>query len=449
MPTFYVNKSGSDANNGSTPMLAKLTIQAAITAAANGDTVVVGSGSYNENLSIAATKGMFLNADGVVVLDGQGLLLGPAISYLLVTSRSLVIQPHTTGGRWIIRGYIGGAYIGGALISATAAPSVAASVTVTLRFVELYGWGNKSGLFLASTISSWRYANVYNCVFKDFTNYGVYAAGGEGGSTTYFSVVNSYNCTYYNCYISIYSAGGTGGSYLTALDNIFSNTRTAMQIGDVIDLSTSIINSRNQFYTFTNNIRNTTTYSSLATWQAAGYDLDSIEANPNFVDVTNNVFYLKTASAVGNFVGAYPFGLARGAGYGPVGEWDVGATPDNSMWYSADGHVGKNAITGFFELVGGTSGVVYSPVWNMTTVQAVSRIELAADQTWGVGMIDTTKTDVRPNYQTLEIRASGSSFDQDDAIVPWAEVKWGVLMSLVSGRYIQVRLTFRSDDVAA
>jgi len=53
---LYVGKHGSDANDGRTPSNAKLTIQAAVTAAAEGDTILVYPGSYNETVTHAANN---------------------------------------------------------------------------------------------------------------------------------------------------------------------------------------------------------------------------------------------------------------------------------------------------------------------------------------------------------------------------------------------------------
>ena len=51
---LYVGKHGSDANSGKTPSLAKLTIQAAVTAASVGDTIIVYPGIYTETITHAA-----------------------------------------------------------------------------------------------------------------------------------------------------------------------------------------------------------------------------------------------------------------------------------------------------------------------------------------------------------------------------------------------------------
>jgi len=52
--TFYVSKTGNDSNDGSTPVLAKLTIGAGITAASNTDTVNIGAGTYSEEVSLGS-----------------------------------------------------------------------------------------------------------------------------------------------------------------------------------------------------------------------------------------------------------------------------------------------------------------------------------------------------------------------------------------------------------
>ena len=47
MANIYVRKSGNDSNDGSTPALAKLTIENAFAAASNSDKIVIGAGLYN------------------------------------------------------------------------------------------------------------------------------------------------------------------------------------------------------------------------------------------------------------------------------------------------------------------------------------------------------------------------------------------------------------------
>jgi len=58
MATYYVRKSGSDSNNGTSPATAWLTIGKALGAAgiASGDTVYIGAGVYRETVTIAMTS---------------------------------------------------------------------------------------------------------------------------------------------------------------------------------------------------------------------------------------------------------------------------------------------------------------------------------------------------------------------------------------------------------
>jgi len=60
---LYVGKHGNDANNGLTPNNAKLTIQAAVTAAAAGDGIIVYPGTYTETITHAANN-VTLRAQG-------------------------------------------------------------------------------------------------------------------------------------------------------------------------------------------------------------------------------------------------------------------------------------------------------------------------------------------------------------------------------------------------
>lgn len=56
MATFYVRKSGNDANAGTSAGAAKLTITAAYNASSAGDTIYVGAGVYRETASLTISK---------------------------------------------------------------------------------------------------------------------------------------------------------------------------------------------------------------------------------------------------------------------------------------------------------------------------------------------------------------------------------------------------------
>jgi len=60
---IYVGKHGNDANDGKNPFAAKLTIQAGVTAAVAGDTIIVYPGTYTETVTHAASN-VTLRAEG-------------------------------------------------------------------------------------------------------------------------------------------------------------------------------------------------------------------------------------------------------------------------------------------------------------------------------------------------------------------------------------------------
>jgi hypothetical protein len=192
-------------------------------------------------------------------------------------------------------------------------------------------------------------------------------------------------------------------------------------------------------------------YTNLTAFQATGFDANSIETDPQLVDAANNVFYPKAAFSNGSIIGAYPYSFVRGAGHNPDSSWDVSSTPNNTpaIWYNPGGNIAKNITTGFFELISGTSGVLYSPVYDVGSIQTITRINLGSNQVWPNAMIDTTTSDFAPNYQTIEIRASNSTFLQDASSPSWVEKKSDSTFTGISGRYVQIRLTFRTDDVGA
>lgn len=70
---YYVSKAGNDANAGTSPDAPKRTIQSALTAASSGQSIIVGAGQYNENLSRAAgsSTAIAIYADGDVVLKSS------------------------------------------------------------------------------------------------------------------------------------------------------------------------------------------------------------------------------------------------------------------------------------------------------------------------------------------------------------------------------------------
>jgi len=184
--------------------------------------------------------------------------------------------------------------------------------------------------------------------------------------------------------------------------------------------------------------------------------LQGLSQNPNFIDPTNNIFYLTSNPNITNnqilYYGAYPYcSITRGANYNPDGKWIVTGSADNTGWYNPDGNI--TLVSGMFQLTSGTTGSLYSPVYDLGASRTISQFNVEAIQSWPTNMVDTTKTDVRPNYQTAEIRASAFTFAQNDAVITFTELKNKINFvtqgsTYMTGRYVQLRLLLRNDDVA-
>ena len=424
----YVNKSGNDSNAFPySPSTGKLTIQAGVTLMLSGDSVIVGSGNYNEKITI--TKYGSLLADGVVELDGNGLASNYLIQLGAVSvAGAFLIDALSTGGYWIFKNNVGTAIW----------YSVQNNNSYIFKNCKFISNSNTYGIYYNQP--SALYMTIQNCIFSGFISAAIYTNGVN--STGTFTMLNS---TLYNNLNGWWQTGGV--LTVNIFYNIFHTCTTAYRTNQGMITSSS---GYNQFYNITNWVANGTTYATFALLQAATIEtVGSINAvDPQFEDAVNGIFYLKVVSPLGRTQGAIPFGYTTGSNASDA-KWIVTSSADNSGWYSSDGNIAKNGTTGFFELVGGTSALLLSPVIDLGSVQAIKQINLGLDQTWPTSMIDTTNTDTKPNYQTVEIRGSGSTFTQNDAVISWTEVKTEQPISIVSGRYIQLRLTFRTNDVGA
>jgi hypothetical protein len=443
MATIYVNKSGNDSNNGSTAVLAKLTIQAGITAAGDNGTVYVGSGSYNEKLSYtspgSSARAPNLYADGIVTLDGSGLASGAALTINTRTSGWL-IGAYTTGGLWIVKNYTAS---GGLFVFSCNGTNVS-GFTIDVSNVIFISNSNASAIQLAAG-GTGNNGSIYvhgNIFVGNFTR-GIDGSSSSSGVTwTNYVYLN----TFYNNTTHI-DLSGTVQNAPQIYQNIFSTSTTAVNTKN----SPTALNT-NLYYSNTHLLNiNGSNYDTLGAVQALGYEANrGLSQDPQFVDAANGVFYLK-ADPYGDLTqyGMYPFGHTRGENYDPDTEWDIyTSSPDNTKWYNPDSNVTKNGTTGFFELTSGTSGVIWSPVWDLSNSQQITRVDIEANQIWPTNMVDKTTSDVRPNYQTCEIRTNATSFNQDDGVISWTEVKNNIAFTTMTGRYVQIRLTLRNDDVA-
>lgn len=443
--TYYTNKSGSDANNGTTPTLAKLTVQAGLTLCASGDTLIVGSGFYNERATYTSGTRTIL-ADGVVTMDGTGLGNGGALFNTSNAATTLTVGSQPSGGLWIFQNYTttGNANPGtngtaNCVVYVNILTTAAASLTVydCLFFATGTQWALQVNAFSQTSFL------VYNCIFSGFS-YGIASFSNNSQAL----VATAYNNTFYNCTTAYYCR--MNGIMGQAYQNIFHTCITSINRQSALTNAAISSTDNNYHYNVTNlGTLDATSYTSLSTWQSAsGQEANSTTSNPNLADPANKDFFL--TSQISQYptvdkIGKYMYSLATS--YTASSDWTITGTADNTGWYNADGNITK--VSSLFQLTSGTSGVIVSPVYDLGAISIIAQVNLVVNQVWGTNMIDYDKTDIRPNYQTIRVRASASSFNQDDGSVTWTEVKTEQDFSPLSGRYVQVELTFRSDDVAA
>lgn len=457
MATYYVNKSGSAGNNGTTVALAKLTIAQGIALTSNGDTVVVGSGSYNERITWnCSSKGITLMADGVVVMDGAGLAAGVgAISLVgsgnMAASLTNSITTAATGGQWILKNYNVNAVSYGLITTYIDGGVTTYTVNLYLNQVMCIGNVNNTvglsqyNLAYGGNVGARGNQYLTSCIFTGFSSYGCYnLRGTSAGGAVVHQFISATYCTFYNCVNGMYSTASTSGqSSIYGTYNIFHTCTTGVYNQN----NPTTLLDYNDYYgcTYLANV-NGTTYATLALWQATGAEPHGVNTDPGLIDPANQVFFLSSIGAYG----ALPYSAAtRGASYNPDAKWIITAAKDDTGWYCAGGNIAKNGTTGFFELVSGTVDTIESPIFDLGSVQTVTGISLASDQTFPTNMADYDKTDVRPNYQKVEVRAQNASFVQADASPSWVVVNVESPLTNPSGRYCQLRITLRNDDVGA
>ena len=209
---YYVAKTGNDGNDGSSWVLAKLTIQAGIGVASSTDTVWVRAGTYVENITVGT--GVTVESEtGVptdVIIDGNS-----AGRTVTMTATSWLIGCWVTNGLSLAEG--GGIYNGNVsncIVSNNVCNGNGAGgcqACVLIYNSEIYsntvmvnGGSDRKGGGVNGC------AGVYNCLIRD--NYAPYRGGGANESILYnctiinntADTINSDNvdwCTLWNCII--------------------------------------------------------------------------------------------------------------------------------------------------------------------------------------------------------------------------------------------------------
>lgn len=434
---WYVSKSGNNSNSGASYVLSKLTITGAIAVAASRDTIIVGSGLYNELLSVTNT--LIFYADGNVILDG--ISLGGTLVNFPSGTPIVSFLPYSTGGTWTFQNSTGTYTISG---------TTNINYSITLKNCTLISNSNTYGV--AFSTGGQTAITASYCVFVNFSTASIYSSNGN------VATINIANCTFYNSTYAIYvpMAESYTGTVFYFYNNIFSNITTAIYINNSNTTWPTALNN-NDYYSCTNFLRTTTgTYTTIAALQALGYgwEAQGMTTNPVFEDTANNILYPTVQLSPLLQIGAYPFSLIRGSNYNPDNKWNIIAAGgyDNTGWYNPDGNV--TMVSNMFQLTSGSTGVIWSPVYDLGSSQIIQQFNIEGIQIWPSNMIDTTTTDVRPNYQTAEIRASATTFAQNNGVIAWTELKNKIDFitqgsTYMTGRYVQIRLTLQNADVAA
>ena len=253
---WYVSKSGNNANTCLDAAHACLTVSAAVTKAASGDTINVGAGTFNEQVTVPGTKTLTFNGAGSdastgTIVDGHGagtpftLTNGGTLNNMRVTEDSAgTVLAGSTGSSHslaITNAVIIADGYQSPLDAETSGGSLSVSITdSTLQQVQTDAAGSEYGVLLQgqisaslvrSTVSSVRSAAVaagtgVNVTATDST------LTGETGLADTNGTLHVYRCRITGTVdngIQTYTGSGAGGD-LTALieDSLVRGTTAAV-----------------------------------------------------------------------------------------------------------------------------------------------------------------------------------------------------------------------------
>lgn len=247
MPYMYVAPNGSDGNNGSSFALPKLTLQAAINAAGDGDTIRMKAGTYT-TAGVTTIDGKSLE---IIVYSpskkwSKGILDGPG-------SGNLLLITNLGSGQWV-------KLIG--LKFKDAATGVAVTSQDADSTITAFGCWFDSDLTTGYSGGAGT-ALCHSCTFNGLT-------------TAWSAAANTdiYGSTFYNCTTGI-SVSGSGAA--TWKNNIFDGTRTTdVSLGASVTAdsdyngyagtpSTSVVT------------KGASDYAALSNWQGTGEDANGVD----------------------------------------------------------------------------------------------------------------------------------------------------------------------------
>jgi len=417
---FYVDGShGDDGDNGSSWALAKASIGGAITAASNDDTITVAPGLYNE--SVIVNKALTIQA-------AQRLT---SIIHNSGNTRPVTLQLAT-----------GGIALAGLRIMQTYA---SATQSILYDATTISGTNTVTDCYLGSLFTT---ANRYGSVHVQRTDLiGCVVDVSLTDSGRALTLRDESTVT--GCTVAATSTHGTsrvirlgaGGDYAIT-DNVFVLSSNNPYLIATSAPNTLLLDYDRYYPAIDANHEFTidgTTYTSLAAAQAAGYENNGSEGDPEFADTARKAFFipkgsaLLTAGSSGGRVGAWTGAQTFSAGANAWSAWTgTNCTYVGDQWTLDDGQA---------------SGTVLSPVIDLGAAYDVTGLAFDGTQTFPTNIVDTTNAGASPEYQTVEIRGQAASFASGDGTPAWQEVNLNAEASPALGgwRYVQARVTLRSD----
>lgn len=418
--TYYVALWGDDGNSGLTWDLAKKSIGGAVTAAASGDTILVAPGIYAEVVA-CGTKSLTITAIQTrkVFLVGSSTPVVSATGGYVITLTGLVIKAT-------------------AITNSTAVVScdvVATDCTIMATAATTWWSLIASGYYDARTVTATR------CLFYTTTGALTYAvvcgtgsiingctfdvAGQSSGTYALIKVVGDGTYTVTN---NIFRSRASTKWYLSASSTILTLTLDWNRYHNALSTSALVA-------------IGSTTYSSLAQLRANGYGLHSSEGDPLLADIANLAPYLPPGSALctagsgGGRIGAFPAAFVYSANSNALA-W--AAFVDTLMTYQSGQHaLNDGEATGTFDTRTLDLGGIYQ----------ITGVAIGGDETWPTNIFDETNAGAHPEYATVLVRGSLTTFDPDGATPAKQEIRINEIASpaLFSARYVQVIPKARSN----
>lgn len=430
MATWYVCKSGNDSNGGTSYEDAFLTIGRAVSASASGDTIIVGSGVYQESIDLVGKNNITFEGDKYVILDGNNKSLTYGIyssnngEFYYVYIKNFIIQNFTCGIAYRKLYYH--------------------NITITNCTHAYYPRGYSNSNLGVLTSDSWM--AIYNC---SYALSGTIYDANTGNIIAPISATNPIkNITVANCTYGIYCPGTNGrlnAGSSTFLKNIFYNcnyilwqtvTASSSQAGDYI-----------VYHPFDSNHKivcgnGSQVFTSFSSWKSTvGANTYSTDADPKLIQPDIGLLGLDTgSSALDSDLVTKKSGIFNLS----VG---ISNVVNKSIWDACILTNVEKDSKGYFRLKpDATVGTIRTPVINVTGYD-VKSISLAESISYPTNVIDYNNTDSKPNRLTFRYRYSNTPFGVNDETPTWNETE-GISDLNLQCNYLQLEITLRKDGVA-